>query len=81
MRNTTTIRPAEPSARAANPPQLQRNVLNTSKSSTPGPVFFLVFACETVEPSLTSKESTTYKRPLHSGTEPVHLYRCGASSN
>jgi len=40
MRNTAKTRPAEPSARAMNPPQLQRNVLNTSKSSTSRPVFF-----------------------------------------
>jgi hypothetical protein len=81
MRNTIKTRPAEAAARAANPPQLQRNVLNTGKSSTPGPVFFLVFAGETVEPSLTNPKSITYKMSPHSYTEPVHLYRCGASRN
>ena len=49
MRNTTKTRPAEAAARATNPSQLQWNVLNTSKYPTPGPVFFLVFACESVE--------------------------------
>jgi len=40
MRNPAKTRPVEPSSGAMNPPQLQRNVLNTSKFSTPGPVFF-----------------------------------------
>jgi hypothetical protein len=71
MRNTTKTRPAEPSARATNPPQLQRNVLNTSKFSSPGPVFFLVFASAAVEPSLTNTESNTYKNTIHFDTQSV----------
>jgi hypothetical protein len=41
-----------------------------------GPIaaaFFLIFDCATVEPSLTNKESNTYKRLAHSITQTVHL--------
>jgi hypothetical protein len=48
---------------------------NAANSAVRG-AFFLAFACETVEPSLTNAKSITYKTPSHSYTGPVHLYAC-----
>ena len=72
MRNTPKTRPSEAATRAAIPLQLKRNLPDTSKFSTPGPVFFLVFACESVEPYPTILKSTTYKRPSHGSTQTVN---------
>jgi hypothetical protein len=71
MRNTTKTRPAEAPAGAKNPPQPKRNVPDTSKFPTPGPVFFLIFDRANVEPSLTNKESNTYKSIIHFDTHSV----------
>jgi hypothetical protein len=40
MRNATKTRTAEAQAGATKPTQLERNVLDTSKYSSRGPVFF-----------------------------------------
>ena len=40
MRNTAKTRPAEAATRASYPPQPKRNVPDTSKSPSPGFVFF-----------------------------------------
>jgi hypothetical protein len=71
MRNAPETRPAKAPAGATNPTQPRRNVLNTRKFSTPGPVFFLNFAGATVETSLTNPKSNTYKSTTHFFTRTV----------
>jgi hypothetical protein len=45
---------------------------NSANLANPAsPVFFLIFDCANVEPSLTNKESNTYKSTIHFDTQSV----------
>jgi hypothetical protein len=71
MRNAPETRPAKAPAGATNPTQSRRNVPDTNKFPSPGPVFFLIFACEEVEPYPTNLKSIIYKILPHGVTRAV----------